>query len=123
MMGFLIDEDEFEVYPALSRTFQMYELDQRPAKGPQKKQSPVQPEVITFSYVDSTTQEFYFEYECDLLFENSVNLDSYSVYINDQYYGDDVNRIQINNGDTLRIDVIKQDPSLESSVSYSQYLI
>ena len=123
MMGFLIDEDEFEVYPALSRTFQMYELDQRPAKGPQKKQSPVQPEVITFSYVDSATQEFYFEYECDLLFENSVNLDSYSVYINDQYYGDDVNRIQINNGDTLRIDVVKQDPLLDGSVSYSQFLV
>jgi hypothetical protein len=101
----------------------MYELDQRPAKGPQKKQSPIQPEVITLSYVGNTTQEFYFEYECDLLFEDSVNLDSYSVYINDQYYGDDVNRIQINNGDTLRIDVIKQDPSLDASVSYSQFLV
>jgi hypothetical protein len=123
MMGFLIDEDEFEVYPALSRTFQMYELDQRPAKGPQKKQSPIQPEVITLSYVGNTTQEFYFEYECDLLFEDSVNLDSYSVYINDQYYGDDVNRIQINNGDTLRIDVVKQDPLLDGSVSYSQFLV
>lgn len=124
MMGFLIDEDEFEVSPAISRTFQMYELDQRPVKRPQKKQRPVQPEVITLSYTPQLeTQEYYFEYTCDLLFVNSTNIESYSVYINNQYYGDDVNRIQINNGDTLKIEIIKQDTSAESSLSYSQSLV
>lgn len=123
MMGFLIDEDEFEVYPALSRTFQMYEVDEKPSKRPQKKQTPVQAEVITLFYDNVTVQEFYFEYTCDLLFENSDNVSTYSVYINDQYYGDDVNRIQINNGDTLKIEIVKQDPSLDSSVSYSQFLV
>jgi hypothetical protein len=36
MMGFLIDEDQFEVYPALSRTFQMFEVDQRPKRRNKK---------------------------------------------------------------------------------------
>lgn len=123
MMGFLIDEDEFEVYPALSRTFQMYEVDGKSSKRQQKKQTPVQPEVITLSYNNITIQDYYFEYTCDLLFENSDNITSYSVYINDQYYGDNVNRIQINNGDTLKIEIVKQDPSLNSRVSYSQFLV
>ena len=29
MMGFLIDENQFEVFPAISRTFQVFEVDQR----------------------------------------------------------------------------------------------
>lgn len=124
MMGFLIDEDEFEVAPAISRVFQMYEVDQRPVKRPQKKQVPPQPEVIQLSYSTSiNSQEYYFEYTCDLLFENSVNTESYSVYIDDQYYGDNVNKIQINNGNTLRIDVEKINVGSDSSVSFTQRLI
>jgi len=124
MMGFLIDEDEFEVAPAISRVFQMYEVDQRPVKRPQKKQVPSQPEVIQLSYSTSiNSQEYYFEYTCDLLFENSVNTESYSVYIDDQYYGDNVDKIQINNGNTLRIDVEKINAGSDSSVSFTQKLI
>ena len=124
MMGFLIDEEEFEVYPALSRTFQMYELDTRPVKRPQKKVQPPQPETISLVYeVNDLTQEYFFEYTCNLNFENSDNVDSYSVYIDDLYYGDDVNLIQINNGNVLRIDVVKINNDQTSSVSFTQQLI
>ena len=124
MMGFLIDEDEFEVFPALSRTFQMYEVDQRPVKRHQKKQIPTQPETIGFSYpVDNLSQEYFFEYTCDLNFENSTNVEGYSVYINDQYYGDKVDKIQINTNDTLRIDIVKQTSVLDSSLSFTQFLV
>ncbi len=124
MMGFLIDEDEFEVFPALSRTFQMYEVDQRPVKRHQKKQTPVQPETIRLIYpVDNLSQEYFFEYTCDLNFDISDNLESYSVYINDQYYGDNVDRIQINTNDTLRIDVVKQVSAAESSLAFTQFLV
>ena len=124
MMGFLIDEDEFEVFPALSRTFQMYEVDQRPVKRPQKRQIPNQNEIISLSYpVDNLSQEYFFEYTCDLNFENSENLESYSVYINDQYYGDNVGKIQINTNDTLRVDAVKQTSVLDSSLSFTQFLV
>jgi hypothetical protein len=124
MMGFLIDEDEFEVYPALSRTFQMYEVDQRPVKRPQKRQMPVQPETIRLIYpVDNLSQEYFFEYTCNLNFDTSDNLESYSVYINDQYYGDNVDKIQINTNDTLRIDVVKQVSAAESSLAFTQFLV
>jgi hypothetical protein len=104
--GFLIDEEQFEVFPALNRTFQMFEVDTRPVKRPQKKQDPVQLGSVTLEYPNSaTTMEYYFDYVCNLFFENSTNIQDYSVYINDNYYGDNVDFIQINNGDTLRIEI------------------
>jgi hypothetical protein len=91
--GFLIDEEQFEVYPALNRTIQMFEVDSRPVKRPQKKQQPPELESITFTYENGlTTLERSFFYTCDLLFQNTVNVSSFSVYINNQYVGDDVNQ-------------------------------
>ena len=75
MMGFLIDEEQFEVSPAISRTFQVIETDQRNIKRKQKKQSPIELEVIKLQYLNNiTTQERYFEYTCNLLFDQSVNI-------------------------------------------------
>jgi len=104
--GFLIDEEQFEVFPALNRTFQMFEVDTRPVKRPQKKQEPVVLGSITLEYPNSaTTAEYNFDYTCNLFFESSKNIQDYSVYINDNYYGDNVELIQINDGDILRVDI------------------
>jgi deoxyhypusine synthase len=101
----------------------MYEVDQRPVKRPQKRQEPVQLETIQFTYpIGNETQEYFFSYTCNLYFDQSDNIESYSVYINDNYYGDDVNEIQINTDDNLRIDIIKSVDG-ESTLSFSQKLI
>lgn len=124
MMGFLIDENEFEVTPAISRTFQVFEVDQRVRKGKQKKQQPVQLENIIYDYPNSaTTKEYFFEYVCNLGFESTTNISDYSVYINDNYYGDNVNLIQVNNGDLVRIDIVRGETSQEPEVVFSQKLI
>lgn len=124
MMGFLIDETQFEVSPAISRILQVVEVDQRVRKGKQKKQTPPQPETIVYNYENSaTTKEFFFEYTCDLIFESSVNITEYSVYINDDYYGDDVNLIQVNNGDVVRIDIIIGGSSQIPELMFTQRLI
>lgn len=124
MMGFLIDEDQFEVYPALSRTFQMFEVDQRPIKRPQKKQQPPQLESISFSYPNSsTTEERLFAYTCNLFLLETTNVISFSVFINDQYVGDDLELVQINNGDVLKIVVTIGDTGQEPSVVFTQSLI
>lgn len=122
--GFLIDEEQFEVYPALNRTIQMFEVDSRPVKRPQKKQQPPELESITFTYENGlTTLERSFFYTCDLLFQNTVNVSSFSVYINNQYVGDDVNLIQINNGDELKIDIIIGLTGQVPQVIFTQKLI
>lgn len=122
--GFLIDEEQFEVYPALNRTIQMFEVDSRPVKRPQKKQQPPELESITFTYENSlTTLERSFFYTCNLLFQNTVNVSSFSVYINNQYVGDDVDLIQINNGDELKIDIIMGSTGQVPQVIFTQKLI
>jgi hypothetical protein len=124
MMGFLIDENEFEVFPALSRTLQLYEVDLRTPKRKQKRQQPVEPEKIVFSYPNSaTTYQIHFDYTCNLNFEDSTNIVSYSVYINDDYYGDDVTLIQVTTGDTIRIDIVIGIYNQEPKLVFSQKLI
>jgi len=124
MMGFLIDEEQFEVSPAISRTFQVIETDQRNIKRKQKKQSPIELEVITLQYLNNiTTQEHYFEYTCNLLFDRSVNIEEFSVYINEQYYGDNVETIQINTNDMLRIDIISSGGSEDPYLLFTQILV
>jgi len=124
MMGFLLDENEFEVTPAISRTFQMYEVDQRPVKRKRKKEEPVILETIKLTYPnDTTSEEYSFEYTCDLYYENTKNISSYSVYINNSYYGDNVDLIQINTNDILRIDIVKGDSTEIPSISFSQKLV
>jgi hypothetical protein len=124
MMGFLIDEEQFEVSPAISRTFQVIETDQRNIKRKQKKQSPIELEVIKLQYLNNiTTQERYFEYTCNLLFDQSVNIEEFSVYINEQYYGDNVETIQINTNDMLRIDIISSGGSEDPYLLFTQRLV
>jgi hypothetical protein len=96
----------------------------QPVKGPQKKQQPPELESITFTYENGlTTLERSFFYTCDLLFQNTVNVSSCSVYINNQYVGDDVNLIQINNGDELKIDIIIGLTGQVPQVIFTQKLI
>jgi hypothetical protein len=124
MMGFLIDEEQFEVSPAISRTFQVIETDQRNIKRKQKKKEPVELSSIAFEYKNgSISEDYFFEYVCDLYFTESTNIDQYSVYINDQYYGDDVDKIQINNGDTLRIDIVIGVLTETPLLQFSQKLV
>jgi hypothetical protein len=124
MMGFLIDENQFEVFPAISRTFQVFEVDQRTPKRKQKREQPVQPESIIYEYQNSaTTKEYFFEYTCNLYFEESKNVENYSVYINDQYYGDNVETIQVNNGDIIKVDITPVSFYDSSKLVFTQRLI
>lgn len=124
MMGFLIDENEFEVFPALSRTLQVFEVDQRTIKKKQKRQQPVELENIIFSYPNSgTTQQIHFDYTCNLYFQESKNVNIYSVFINDNYYGDDVSLIQVNTGDFVRINIVSGPTSELPQLIFSQKLI
>jgi hypothetical protein len=58
-----------------------------------------------------------------MTFVNSSNVESYDVYINDDYYGTDVEKIQITTNDILRIEVIKNDESLEAVIEFDSKLV
>jgi hypothetical protein len=124
MMGFLIDEDEFEVQPAVTRIFQIYETESKIKKKKPKKEVPNSPQTATFTYSDiDTEKEETFHYTVNMRFMDSENVDSYSVYINGDYYGDDVLVILVNNGDVIKITINKDNPSEQSSIVFTEELL
>ena len=56
-------------------------------------------------------------------FMDSKNVDSYSVFINGDYYGDDIVEIQVNNGDVITITIVKENTSEISSIVFNEELI
>ena len=81
-------------------------------------------ESIIYSYPNSaTTNEYFFEYTCNLNFESTTNVTDYSVYINDNYYGDNVTLIQVNNGDMVKIDIVAGTTTQIPEIVFSQRLI
>jgi hypothetical protein len=55
--------------------------------------------------------------------ENTINVDTYSVYINNNYVGDDIEKIQITNGDTLKFIVTKNNVSDSATIKTVAYII
>jgi len=69
-----------------------------------------------------TTLSEVYPYKIDLTFTETTNINEYSVYINDNYLGDDLSSIEINTNDTIRIDVVKTDSSKNSVIKSSAHI-
>jgi hypothetical protein len=125
MMGFLIDEEEFQVKPAISRTVQLLETSTKSFRRGKK----VYPEnatlfPLTFNYnVGTTAYTENYKYTANLLFDSSTNVSGWEVYLNDSYYGDDVSKIQLTSGDNLTINVTPTNPSETCSIVYIANLV
>lgn len=125
MLGYLIDEEEFEVKPAIARVAQIMELDTS-IRGRKRKNSPENPDefLSNFYYVVGNNDlSDVVAYTANLTWADSSNVESYDVYINDDYYGTDVQKIQITTNDVLRIQIVKQDDSLESNIKFDNILV
>ena len=104
----------------------MYEVDST-TKSRRAKKYPSNPQNfdldILFLSGVTTLSEVY-PYKIDLTFLETDNIDEFSVYINDNYMGDDLSGIEINTNDTIKIDVIKTDSSKSSKIkSKAQYTL
>ena len=94
MNGFLIDEDQFEVSPAITRTFQIFETETKYKKN--KYRSKIPPEPATYDLVFPITSdevEELFNYTLNLNLTFTDNISSFQVYINGDYYGNDLDKI------------------------------
>jgi hypothetical protein len=124
MLGYLIDEEEIEVKPASARGTQLMELT---GTGNTKREKyPKNPNQFLENYlfiVGNNTLSDIVAYTANLSFTNSTNVETYDVFINDDYFGTDVQNIQITTNDVLRIDVIKIDDSLESTIQFENTLV
>jgi len=118
MLGFLIDEDEFEVSPAITRVLQVVEFEKKTTRRNKKKPIEEGPGSQALFLIGNTTLTQLFSYVVDIKIGNTINVDSFDVYINDDYYGSDLELIQINSGDVLRLEIVKDNPSLESTIQF-----
>jgi hypothetical protein len=127
MLGYLIDEEEFEVKPAISRVVQLFEVDSQVPKGKRAQITPANPDEFqynlfytanNFSIIDDKV-----DYRINLSFIKSSNVDEYFVYINDDYYGQDVQTIQLNTGDLLRVEITKETAGQEALIEFEAKLV
>ena len=119
MLGFLIDENEFEVTPAVSRVLSVVEFDtqvQRKGRRFELENSNTNELSLLFVEGNNTLSEI-IRYNTNLNLVKSENISEYEVFINNDYYGSDVNLIQINNGDVLKFEITKNDPLDESTLT------
>ena len=117
MLGFLMDEDEFEVSPAVSRVLQVLEVDTQTKRKRQRidVESSTYKEQILFIEGNDTINQI-FDFTSNIILGETSNIDSFDVYINNQFYGTDLNEIQINTNDVLKIVVVKEDNNKDGSI-------
>ena len=124
MLGFLIDEDEFEVAPAITRVLTSVEFDSNnPKRRRKNKENSKSFQTDVLFVVGNYTLSQTINYTVDIKVGNSINIDSFDVYINNDYYGSDLDLIQINTNDVLRIDVVKNDDSKDSVIQLLDLLL
>lgn len=188
MKGLLIDEEEFQVSPAITRQVTMFEVDTK-VKSRNVKIEPPRPnnfDLDLLFVVGNNTISEVFRYTADLKINEIENVSNcynltysatansnltytncagsvttiplvsgntnticvkggtvpsftnptgvtynegsncvtgYSVYINGNYVGDNLTTIQINDGDTLLINVVKEDNSKPAIIKTTAYLV
>tara|TARA_R110000772_G_scaffold22599_2_gene61072 strand:- start:963 stop:2000 length:1038 start_codon:yes stop_codon:yes gene_type:complete len=117
MLGFLMDEDEFEVSPGISRALTMFEI---PQLNKSRKVNP-QPEnpnefPVDLLFVSGNTElSETFRYTADLHLNETFNVSSFSVYINNDYVGDNISKIQVNTNDLVKF-IVTKESSGESQI-------
>jgi hypothetical protein len=124
MLGFLIDENEFEVAPAVSRVLTVIEFEKESFTRGRRKNITDESTVSNFLFVvGNNILSQIFDYTVDLNLGDTTNIESYDVYLNNQYYGSDLLQIQINTNDVLRIVVVKNDDTQEGIIQLNNQIL
>jgi hypothetical protein len=125
MLGYLIDEEEFEVKPAIQRVTQLIEMDTTTRKQ-KRNQFPKNPDEFKLDFLfvtGNTTLVDIIDFRANMSVANSDNVDTFDVYINNNYYGSEVGVIQITTNDILRIEITKIDNNNEALIVFDNKLV
>ena len=125
MLGFLIDSEEFEVKPAIQRVTQLVEIDTSTRKQKRNKypENPDEFEMPFLFVSGNTVLTDRIDFTANMSLISTDNVDTFDVYINGDYYGSDLQRIEITTNDVLRIEVTKNDNTQEAVVKYENKLV
>ena len=125
MLGYLIDEEEFEVKPAIARVTQLMEIDTSTKKQKRKKY-PENPDEfeMNFLFVSGNTMlNDFIDFTANMNLVSTGNVDTFDIYINGDYYGSDLQNIEITTNDRLRVEVTKKDNTQDSTILYNNKLV
>jgi hypothetical protein len=125
MLGYLIDEAEFEVKPAISRVTQLVEIDTSIRKS-KRKDYPENPNEFPSKFLflnGNSVLTDVIDFTANMGFVDSDNIDSYDVYINNDYYGTDIQLIQITTNDVLRIEITRINSGNDASITFESKLV
>ena len=126
MLGILLDEEQFERTPAISRVLTMLDVGIRTR---QKKAVSLNPNENTvdglYLFLNGNTElnDGNISLDFDYHYISSNNVSSYQIFINGFYIGDDVNYFQINRGDTLKIIITKNDGGEDANIFFDKKLV
>ncbi len=126
LQGYIIDEDEFEVVPALERAFVSFEMD---AKSPKAIAKFIKDETLNdlntrcvVQFQKGSANEVSFPADSRMVF-NSINVKNVSSYII-RVNGSVVSTpISVEPGDTITVSIIRTDPTLSSEVTLNGTII
>jgi hypothetical protein len=123
MLGFLIDEEEFTVSPAVNRLIQVFETDGKIiTKKTRGRNEPQELKQIVLDFPSGTTEVVRtFNLTDSLSLINTTNVLSFDVYIDNDYYGSDLTTIQISTNDNVKFIVTKSDNTLESTITFESF--
>jgi hypothetical protein len=127
MLGYLIDEEEFEVKPAVARVVELFETDVKVATGRRAEIIPPNPNQFEYRlfYTSGNTSllDDQVDYRIDLNLTSSDNVESWDVTINGDYYGSDLETIQLNTNDILQVSITKTTPGQEALLLFDAKLV
>ena len=125
MLGYLIDEEEFEVKPAIARVAQVMELDTSTLRKKRKKYPENPTDFLSnFLYVvGNNSLSEVIEFTADMTWLGSENVSNFDVYVNGDYFGSNVNKIQITTNDLLTITITKNDNAQEATIKFDSRLV
>jgi hypothetical protein len=121
MLGYLIDEEEFQVKPAISRVLQVFEIDEsKPKRKPKPKIENESTFDLNFDFTDDSLSIVKtMEYSVNMKFIKSFNVNSYLVNVNGLLFGTNIESIPLQVNDVLTIDIFKNDYSIPNSTIYT----
>jgi len=125
MLGYLIDEEEFEVKPAIQRVTQLVEMEtsSRKRKIDKFPKNPDEFEMPFLFVSGNTILTDVIDFTANMNLVSTDNVDTFDVYINGDYYGSDIQNIEITTNDVLRVEVTKTESNLSSLVIYENKLV
>ena len=111
---------------AISRVVQLFEVDSQVPVGRRAEITPPNPDEFTydlfFTSGNTSIIDDKVDYRINLSLVSTLNVDTYDVYINDDYYGQDVTFIQLNTGDLFRVDITKEAAG-EANIEFQAKLV